>query len=168
MVLVDSTHEQQIQRMGEPADAGPNPLRFDPYLAAVGWIRLSGQVQERFANSPLPQPIRDRLIAINLKSHLPRTLIAEGDGLHADLLAGKAPPKLGSLPLIVLSEGKPDIPFMQEHLPTWLELHDELAHLSSSGKQIVATQSAHFIHRTEPDLIVDSVAQVVRAVRETR
>jgi pimeloyl-ACP methyl ester carboxylesterase len=168
MVLVDSTHEQQIQRMGEPANAGSNPLRFDPYLARVGWFRITGQMQERFADSPLPAPIRDRLIAINLKSHMPRTWIAEGEGLRADLLAGTSPPNLGSLPLIVLSEGKPDVPFMQEHLQAWLELHEELARLSTNGRRIVATQSAHFIHQTEPDLIVDSVAQVVSAAREAR
>jgi pimeloyl-ACP methyl ester carboxylesterase len=168
MVLVDSTHEHQIQRMGEPANAGSNPLRFDPYLARVGWFRITGQMQERFADSALPAPIRDRLIAINLKSHMPRTWIAEGDGLRADLLAGRSPPNLGSLPLIVLSEGRPDVPFMQERLQTWLELHEELARLSTNGRRIVATQSAHFIHLTEPDLIVDLVAQVVSAVREAR
>jgi hypothetical protein len=31
-----------------------------------------------------------------------------------------------------------------------------------------APGKAHFIHLTEPDLIVDSVAQVVSAVREAR
>jgi pimeloyl-ACP methyl ester carboxylesterase len=166
MVLVDSSHEQQIQRLGDPDTGYSNPLRVDRYLAPLGWLRVTGQVRERFAESPLPPAIRDRLIAVNLKSHMPRTMVAEGDGFRADLMAGRTPPKLGDLPLIVLSEGKPDIPFMQERIRTWFELQDELAHLSTKGKHIVATQSAHAIHRTEPDLIFDSLEQVVRAVRE--
>ena len=92
-------------------------------------------------------------------------MVAEGDAMPADLMQGKPPPGLGHLPLIVLSEGKPNIPFMQERLQTWFELQDELAHLSTQGRHVVATQSAHAIHRTEPDLIVEFVEQVVRAVR---
>lgn len=168
MVLVDSSHEQQLQRMGDPDVGYTNPFQVERYLAPIGWIRLSGEVPERFANSPLPQPIRDRLIAINLKTHTPRTMVAEGEAMRADLRENEAPPGLGDLPLIVLSEGKPNIPFMQERLETWLALQAELAHLSTRGRQIVATQSAHAIHRTEPELILDSVAQVVQDVRESR
>ena len=80
-------------------------------------------------------------------------------------VANRTPPGLGSLPLIVLSEGKPNNPFMQEHIHTWFELQDELAHLSTNGHHIVAAESAHAIHRTEPDLIFNAVREVVAAVR---
>jgi hypothetical protein len=92
-------------------------------------------------------------------------MLAEGDGFRADLLANRAPPSLGNIPLIVLSEGKPNIPFMQERLQTWFELQEELAHLSTKGRHIVATESAHAIHRTEPDLIFNAVRDVVGAAR---
>lgn len=166
MVLVDSSHEQQLQRLGEPDVGYSNPLRVDRYLAPLGWIRIRGEVPQRFAGSPLPADIRDRLIAIHLKSHLPGAMVREGDGMRADLEANRAPPNLGDIPLIVLSEGKPDIPFMQERLSQWFALQDELAHLSTRGRHIVATQSAHAIHRTEPGLIVDAVRQVVEAARQ--
>jgi hypothetical protein len=123
-------------------------------------------VEKRFANSPLPHEIRDRLVAINLKSHMPRTLVAEGDALYADLAAPHSPPNLGTIPLVVISEGKPNNPFMQEHLKTWYELQERLAHLSTNGEHIVATRSAHAIHRTEPALIIDAVKEVVSAVRQ--
>jgi pimeloyl-ACP methyl ester carboxylesterase len=138
------------------------------WLAPIGWTRLTGEVPERFAESPLPVPIRDRLVAINLKSHLPGTMVREGKGMRVDLEANRAPPTLGDIPLIVISEGKPNIPFMQERIETWYALQDELARLSARGKHIVATQSAHAIHRTEPELIVESVRQVVHAARESR
>ncbi len=165
MVLVDSTHEQQIQRLGEPEMPSVHPLYWDQYLAPLGWFRLTGQVQRRFENSPHARDIRDRLIALNLQSHLPRTLIAEGEGFRADLLVGRAPASLGDIPLIVLSEGKPDIPFMQERLAVWTGLQRELAGLSTRGRHVVAMQSGHFIHLTEPALIVDAARQVVGEVR---
>ena len=165
MVLVDSSHEQQLSRMGDPDVGYVNPLRKEQYLAPFGWIRLRGEIQERFANSPLPPSIRDRLIAINLKSHMPRTMVLEGDAFRADLRANRTPPSLGNLPLIVLSEGKPNIPFMQEHIQTWFQLQEELTQLSTHGRHIVATQSAHAIHRTEPDLIFNAVREVVSTAR---
>jgi pimeloyl-ACP methyl ester carboxylesterase len=165
MVLVDSSHEQQLSRMGDPDVGYFNPLKVDRFLVPIGWIRLTGRVEQRFANSPLPAPVRDRLVALNLKSRLPRTMLAEGAGFRADLTANRTPPSLGSLPLIVLSEGRPNIPFMQERIQTWFQLQDELAHLSTRGRHIVATESAHAIHRTEPDLIFNAVREVVAAAR---
>jgi pimeloyl-ACP methyl ester carboxylesterase len=165
MVLVDSSHEQQMQRMSIPDDWADNPLHVDQYLAPFGWIRLRGDVDRQFAKSSLPPDIRARLIAIKLKSRLPRTMVAEGDGFRADLAANRTPPSLGSLPLIVISEGKPGEGFMQDNLRTWFELQDELAHLSTRGRHIVATQSGHAIHSTEPELIVESVRTVVETAR---
>lgn len=166
MVLVDSSHEQQWQRMPSPDEGWDNSLRMDQYLAPIGWIRLSGRVPRQLAKSPLPPEIRDRLIALRLKSALPGTLIAEGIGFRADLTANRNPPSLGSLPLIVLSEGKPDDDFMKANLRTWFKLQDELARLSTRGRHVVAEQSAHNIHRTEPELIVSAVREVVQAVRD--
>jgi len=57
---------------------------------------------------------------------------------------------------------------MQEHIQKWFELQGELAHLSTNGRHIVATQSAHAIHRTEPDLIFNAVQEVVGAARHGR
>jgi hypothetical protein len=54
---------------------------------------------------------------------------------------------------------------MRERLATWSALQDELAHLSSRGRHVVATQSAHAIHRTEPELIVEAVREVVAQAR---
>src|SRR5688572_32522134 len=64
MVLVDSAHEQQTQRL--PPAGGEesfNPLKFYQYLAPFGAVRLSGRVEEQFASSTFSAPIRDRLIA---------------------------------------------------------------------------------------------------------
>jgi pimeloyl-ACP methyl ester carboxylesterase len=166
IVLVDSSHEQQTHRMSPvpPAEAFDR-MKVYRYLAPLGWVRASGRIERQFASAPLPPALRDRLIAINLKSHLHRTLLNEGAGFETDLGKNQPPPKLGDIPLIVLSEGKPNIPYMQENLKTWFGLQEELAHLSTNGQHIVAQNSTHAIHRTEPELVLESVRRVVEAAR---
>ena len=165
MVLVDSAHEQQSVRMPPPQDIPFNPIVVYQYLAPIGWIRASGMLERQIAKSPLPIPVKQRLVAVRSKAHMYRTLVAEGEGFLADLAENRAPPDLGEMPLIVLTAGKPGDPFMTENLTVWLELHRELSRLSTNGKHIIATKSAHAIHRSEPDLIIDSVHDVVSAVR---
>lgn len=167
MVLVDSSHERTIQRMPPQPDnqANLDSLMRTYYLAQVGWPRVSGQIERQFAESPLPEQDRKRLVAIFQKSHTFRTLVDEGVGLEQDFAQGVTPPDLGGMPLVVIAEGKPRAPYLQENLAKWHELQRELANLSSDGRFVVATNSAHFIHRSEPELIVSAVQDVVDAIR---
>ncbi|MES2626233.1 MAG: alpha/beta hydrolase [Pseudomonadota bacterium] len=166
MVLVDSAHEQQTERL-PPAgdDASLDADKFYQVLAPFGAVRLSGLVEQQFSNSTFSAPIRDRLININLKSHMHRTLLNESEGFDAELAQLRTPPALNNLPLIVIAEGKPDTAFMQENLPIWNELQQELKGLSSNSRLVVAENSPHEIHRYQPGLIVESVSEVVTAVR---
>jgi hypothetical protein len=72
---------------------------------------------------------------------------------------------LGNLPLIVLTAGRPDAMGLEQ-------LHKEqiqqeiLAHfLSSNSKQIIANQSGHVIQFSQPNLVIDSIAQIVYAAQ---
>jgi len=166
MVLVDSAHEQQIERLlPVPAEETFNASKFYQYLAPFGVVRLSGRVEQQFADSTFSAPIRDRLIAINLKSHMYHTLLAEGEGFDAELAQMRTPPSLNNLPLVVISEGNPDTPFMQENLAIWKELQEELKNLSSNSKHLVAENSPHPIYRYQPELIVESVTEVINAAK---
>jgi pimeloyl-ACP methyl ester carboxylesterase len=42
--------------------------------------------------------------------------------------------------------------------------HEALAHLSSKGKHIVASKSGHWIQLDEPDLVIESIREVVESV----
>jgi pimeloyl-ACP methyl ester carboxylesterase len=170
MVLVDSAHEQTLQRMPpQPSNRGHLDNLMRKYRSAqIGWIRLNGEVANQYSAAPLAEEDRSRLIAFFHKSHAYRTLVDEGVGLEQDLAAGLPPPALGDLPVIVLAEGKPRHPYMTENLAQWHVLQRELAGLSSDGHLIIATESAHFIHRTEPELLLKAVSDVVGSVRTGR
>lgn len=166
MVLVDSMHEQQAQRL--PQAGAPQPFEVSKlyqYLAPFGGLRFSGRVEREFANSTFSTPIRDRLIAVNLKSHMYSTLRAESESLDAELAQQREPSSLNDLPLIVITAGKPSDPYMQENLELWNDLQEELKNLSSNSKRVVAANSPHAIHRYEPGLIVEAVGEVVDAAR---
>jgi len=118
-----------------------------------------------FASGSVSDDDRQRLIAIFQKSHTYRALADEGIGLERDLAQGTAPPSLGNLPVIVIAEGAPRHPYLTENLERFLELQRELAQLSTDGKLVIARHSAHFIHRSEPDLILSAAQEVVTAAR---
>jgi pimeloyl-ACP methyl ester carboxylesterase len=167
LVLVDTPHELTLSRMPPQPSNQENldGLMRKYYLAQFGWLRLSGEIEGQYADAPLSGPDKRRLIAIFQKAHTYRTLADEGIGFELDLARGVAPPSLGDLPVVVIAEGKPRHPYMQENLARWHELQQELANLSSTGRLVIATNSAHFIHRTEPELILKAVSDVVDSVR---
>lgn len=170
MVLVDTPHELTLSRMPPQPSNQDNLDRLmrKYYLAQFGWLRLSGEIEGQYAEAPLTEPDKKRLIAIFQKSHTYRTLADEGVGFEQDLARGVAPPSLRDLPVVVIAEGKPRHPYMQENLARWHELQQELANLSSAGRLVVAANSAHFIHRTEPELILKAVRNVVDSARADR
>ena len=47
----------------------------------------------------------------------------------------------------------------------WAELQAELARRSSSGRQIIAEKSGHYIQFDQIDLVIDAIRQVVEATR---
>jgi pimeloyl-ACP methyl ester carboxylesterase len=68
---------------------------------------------------------------------------------------------LGSLPLIVLGRKQSDWKTRQRHLA-------ELKGLSSAGKLTIAENSGHEIHLYRPELVVESIREVVAAARRRK
>jgi hypothetical protein len=82
---------------------------------------------------------------------------------------------LGRIPLVVLTAG--DNPLADE-LSTvslkkrayaiWLDGHTRLARLSSNSVHAVAQYSSHFIHESQPDVVVAAIRAVVYAARNQK
>lgn len=87
---------------------------------------------------------------------------------------GDPPAFLGDLPLLVITRGRSEasvaIPAEErEQIRQSEEIHEELqrelASLSTRGRLIVATESGHGIHADQPELVIESLRELVEVVR---
>ena len=76
---------------------------------------------------------------------------------------------LRPMPLVVLAHGRvdPSPPGWpgEEVERLWQQLQRELAQLVPGGRLVIATQSGHDIQDEQPELVLDAIRDVVRAVR---
>lgn len=80
----------------------------------------------------------------------------------ASVEEAKALESYGDIPLIVLTaEDSPS----EVQRPVWLELHAEIAALSTNGQQIVLADTGHFIQNDNPEPVIDAILEVIEAVR---
>jgi pimeloyl-ACP methyl ester carboxylesterase len=66
---------------------------------------------------------------------------------------------LPDVPLVIVSSG--------DQRSDVIAKHRQLARLSSSGRHIVAATSGHWIQFDDPDLVVDTIRDIVDRTRRT-
>ena len=68
------------------------------------------------------------------------------------------------VPLIVISRGKPewygDL-VMQQREKTWINLQQDLTHLSPISQHMFAHQSGHAIPHEQPEIIIEAIEKVL-------
>ena len=78
------------------------------------------------------------------------------------------PGSLGWLPLTVITRGAEGAPaWPREAEAVWQELQAELVLLSERGIHLHAESGDHFVHCSDPQLVVRAIADVVDQVRAT-
>jgi pimeloyl-ACP methyl ester carboxylesterase len=165
MVLVDSSHPQQQKRLPpELNDLDATWMREQEvfeFTMPIGIPRFLGFC----GNEPA-------IRAVECNFHSVRESVAELKSISESAAQTAATGSLGDMPLVVLSHD-PDTP--QPDLPedlakpandAWLRMQEELAHLSSKGKQVIAKTSGHYIQLDRPDLVIDAVRSVVDQARQ--
>ncbi len=176
MVLVDSSHEGQRRRLPEfPAGEDLTDLiRLCAWLQPLGIVRLLSSLDGFYADAETPAEQRAIALANAYRSHSCRALLLESEGFEAELVAGGSPPDLGDLPLIVLSQGnEPEADeelglsedWVMQQRAAWDVLQEELALLSTRGKRIVARQAGHLIQIDQPQIVIDSISDLVLELR---
>ncbi len=141
MVLVDSSHEDQRERF--LAVLPPTISDESPFLQGIA-----------AADDPALNP--------------------EGFEWEASAAQVRASGSLGDRPLIVVTRGRPAEPSALGLPPdvavhveeVWQDLQQDLATLSTTSTHIIAEESGHFIHKDQPDLVVDAIRHVVDVARE--
>jgi pimeloyl-ACP methyl ester carboxylesterase len=187
MVLVDPSVEYQDTRFGQISPAYPELLRKDRATAAE-CLRMA---QAGTLTSELPifgectygysrdSSFSEALFQVQIKRRLSPVFRAtalsetdEMDGADSEALAS-ARRSYGRMPLIVLTasdesaDAYPGLTAEQVVAMNglWVQMHDELAALSSRGSHRRVENSGHYIQKDRPDVVINAVLEVVGDVR---
>lgn len=162
LVLVDPTDEGcdlffgpgsvRQQRIGE---------RLLPALARVGLLRTAARRQAKL----LPEPWSTRVRSGHGTVATTRTVLAEMSGWLDDLkvLRDHPLPDPG-VPVVVISGSKAGVLERSRREPL-MAAHRAHAESMANGRHVLATNSSHQVHLTEPSLVADEVLALVQRAR---
>lgn len=168
MVLVDSSHENQIPRLApytkrdrlkmwrRAARHRLTPLGIVRAATDLGLTSQSRRDAERVS----PPGLADVGLALYRTSRYRRAVVQELIGF-ASGTSRAAPPHLGELPLTVLTAGPAG---REDWYPIWREMQNDLAALSSRSTHLIAEHSGHHIHLDDPALVVRAVRDATQRV----
>jgi pimeloyl-ACP methyl ester carboxylesterase len=143
MVLVESSHEGQRQAM-----RGHVPWKWQMYdVWTIPAILVSSRTSR---NGGDRRSLIREFVTFKRMSEADRCLF---------------PGDLGAKPLIVLTRADDPVTARSGFWPLWYGLHADLARLSSNSRHLVSSHSDHYLNNGDPDLIIDSVRQVVQSLR---
>lgn len=173
IVLVDSVHPEQSLRMREDVrkkyEGNLRALTLlSRIFAPLGSLRLAGQSVTVISHK-LPDDVQRMARSLGFQSRAYRALDEEMSAFqHSQSQVREAGP-LPDLPLAVISSSLvEDFPpgFSADTIKdTWDELQAELS-TSATLPHIIAAQSGHYIHLDEPDLVIQTIVEMVRLIRE--
>ncbi len=177
MVLVDSSHEQQGNRLPtEDSLAKMNQLLSAcQWFQPLGVVRAAGLVSRFVDQYELPQPMQQVMLANMDYSHSCKAMLAESRGFGDEVTDTQPPASLGDLPLTVLTQGIEPTGIAELRMSDeearaqrkiWNELQLELTNLSSRGRHLVAERSGHMIHLQQPELVVQEIKSMVLQIRD--
>jgi pimeloyl-ACP methyl ester carboxylesterase len=174
MVLVDSMHEEQYERLPSDKSFIPDQVRqfrMLGVLSSTGFMALAPQMipnqvfpDEIFAQYKVAWATTGHLTAAAAEFNAMLESTAEVRALQIT--------SFGNLPLIVLSAGREfQFPSLSEaenqhYWEEWKAMQSELADLSSMSQQTIAEKSGHHIQFDQPDLVIDAVRGMVDVLEE--
>lgn len=169
LVLVDSVHPDQLERLPRQAQQALAALRFAnrvlPLVATLGLTHLMDVTHLLLAGLPSQLP-PDAAAQLRTFAHWPRHWAAVLDevsvwdntmGQMRDAIGGGT---LRSLPLVVLTAA--DNPGMEAMRSAWLEMQRDLAGMSAEASHLVLYGVGHIAMATEPE----PIAKLIEAVRD--
>jgi len=177
IILVDSSHEEQIKKLPRQRDIFSILLNsHDGHtillgLTALGITRLYNRLTYDYK---LPDKIRNMLLATNSTTQFMHSFIDEWSIFPSTLeYVSKTGQNLADKPLVVITAGmQPDDKecarrgfdniSCQAAYNTWQVLQKNLVTKSTRSKQIIAENSGHNIPVDAPHVIVDAVKAMLR------
>ncbi len=177
MVLIDSSHEQQGDRLPpvEGEEDFARIVRVCSWLQPLGLVRALDAMDVMLENqAPIPEDARALLRSRVDQSHYCAALLDEVRSFEAEVHDPTPPASLGDLPLLVFSQGNEpqgSEPFglseaqARAQRKVWDVLQEELAALSTRGERRVAERSGHVIQLEQPEIVIDGVTELLEDLR---
>jgi pimeloyl-ACP methyl ester carboxylesterase len=167
IVLVESSHEDQGRRVGAVdwrygrAMLLTIAARRQAWILGVRRLTASLGLMPRFdamiaREAPPEYAGADRAVLLSARQR--RASVRE---LLMVARMREQPPRLGSIPLTVLTRVRRPAP----ESAAWAQLQDELAALSSDSVHTHAERGGHYLQFDEPDLVVNAILDLVRRCR---
>jgi pimeloyl-ACP methyl ester carboxylesterase len=175
LVLVDSSHENQmtseIWKRTKMLSWLYQVLRV---VSQVGVLRLIGEmnllpilegIKQEIQKYPLEvQALFDTFKSFCYRPNYWATASSELANIKKSFEEVRSVTSLGSLPLIVLSQGSKDSKISDERFQKWGSLQLDLTKLSSNSQRIVAENSGHFVPLDRPDLVISAVKRLIESI----
>ena len=177
LVMVDSAHEQQIRHFPEPIvkmiDSMKGMMGIMRWMSKFGVFALRPGLISIGDNGKLSEELSAQMRAVMAASESHAgALIAE----TVQVYSAQTQPvsSLGDLPLTVISHGQLDanaVPaslgqqVREDYERAWQELQGELTSLSTRGRRIVAEGSGHNILYDQPEIVIESILDLIRFSR---
>jgi len=152
MVLVDASHEEQLDRMETPGSTKILPSGNNFVIARTNipdnLPRDIGRKMEAFLR------MRKSYVATEREMRSFRQSIEQVKQLDDSYAFALKVIHRGLNPMSTEKDGE------QRH-KVWGELQQSLAKLSSNGETIVAANSGHHVHIDEPELVIDAIISIL-------
>ncbi len=144
LVLVDASHQDQFNRMGEAwpvpeADAPDSHKGFYQF-----WVAGGGRDPNNNGEHVDFVASREQLRAIDSLGDCPMVVLASGTFLREAPTKPEAAPRLHEI---------------------WQELQRDLANLSSNSVYRAVESSGHFIQRDQPEVVVEAIRHILETAR---
>ena len=162
IVLVDSSHEEQVYRLPEN---GKDVVRRSVHQDRSNTMTKS-VLHEHFPEeeAAIAQQLMQRWSALlTWREEMANYALSSRE--LRDIHYGP----ILEIPIVVLTRGKrvwPDTPYGDAMEAAWTELQNELNYMSGNSTQIIAENSGHVIHLDEPKLVVDAIHDVLSFVEK--
>ena len=157
LVLVDSSHADQIQRFLAP----PIKVKLAPSIKGKYVITRFSRPK---VHPKLPNELKGIVNILLHRSAMRQAMASEYLHFRQSALEVKIAGALPEIPLIVLTRGRRVWP--EDHRgdlmeKLWFDLQSELAMQGLHYVQYIANQSGHHIHLDQPRLVIDAIKQVI-------
>jgi pimeloyl-ACP methyl ester carboxylesterase len=175
LMLVDSSHENQMTselwRRTKMLSWLYQVLRV---VSQVGVLRFIGEmnllpilegIKQEIQKYPLEvQALFDAFKSFCYRPDYWATASSELANIKQSFEEVRSVTSLGSLPLIVLSQGSKDSKMSDERFQQWASLQLDLTKLSSNSQRVIAENSGHLVQLDQPELVISEVQRLIESV----